>query len=139
MGASDISPSTCLTMAGDLTAVTLRFISTHPSTAFTVNGSNSFQGSCAPCTLSTKVSTSMNCNLPSTNTGISAKQESISTIGATQGTQLKACNRLPILLANIPFPPSCHLRISLGGNLLLMGHPLPANLPSSRDNLFPVL
>ena len=81
----------------------------------------------------------MNCTIPATKTGISAKHESISMMGATLGTQLKACNRFPIRKANIPTPPSCHLRISLFGNLLLREHPLSANLPSNWDNLLPVL
>ena len=46
---------------------------------------------------------------------------------------------LPTLLANIHTLPSCHLRISWCGNLLLWEHPFPANLPSNCDNLLPVL
>ena len=41
--ASEISPSMYFTTTGDLTAVTLRFISTHPSTTQTVNRSSSLQ------------------------------------------------------------------------------------------------
>ena len=129
-GASDIFPSLCYTIGGDLTAVTQRFISTQLSTARTVKGSSSLHGSCTPWTLRTRVSTSMNCTIPSTKTGISAKHEPISMMGAILWTQLKACNRFPILQANIPTPPSGHLRISWCGNLLLREHPFPANLPT---------
>ena len=87
----------------------------------------------------TIVSTSMNWTLPSIQTGISAKYESISITGATLGTQLKACSMLPTLLANIPSPPSCHLRISWCVNSRLREHPFPANLPSNWDSLLPVL
>ena len=48
IGASEISPSLCFTISGDLTWVTLGFISTHPSTAQTVRGRSSLHGSCTP-------------------------------------------------------------------------------------------
>ena len=63
---SDISPSWYFTTGGDLTAVKHQFISTQLSTACTVKGSKSMQGSCTPCTLRTRFSKSMYCTLPST-------------------------------------------------------------------------
>ena len=48
MGASDISPSQCLTIGGDLTAVTLRFTSTQLFMAHTVEGRKWLKGSCTP-------------------------------------------------------------------------------------------
>ena len=48
IGASEISLSLCFTISGDLVAVTLRFISTQPSTAQTVKGRSSLHGSCTP-------------------------------------------------------------------------------------------
>ena len=49
----------CLAMGRAWTVVTLPFISTQLSTALTVRGTTSLQGSCSPWTLRTSVSTSV--------------------------------------------------------------------------------